>query len=465
MIFDVLIFTLTGGKKMIRSYAHLSVLLFSIFLTACGDDDNGHVTANPNAYLRVLHASPDAPNVDILVDGNAVLTDVPFQAGSGYLAVTPGAREVTLRVSGTTTIALKQSVDLLEDGYYSVIAQNDVANIGLKLIDDTERFNNGTVDVSVAHASPGSGNVDIYVNQDEIVLPAAPTLANVPFDAFASLLDVANATYQIRLTANASTDVVYDSGALPVSSDITAVAVDSTQGASPATLLIWSSVVTPVLDNSSEVRIVHAVDAVDVDVFVGNSELLGDFSFKDTTVGVTGASAMGYLKVAAGSLSVAISAADQGIGSAIPTLSNTLNLERGRSYTVIAAGDVNDLVNTQLIVLEDMRTNSEAGIADVRLVHAAAAAAADPVDIYITGVGNDISGVEPNFDDVVIGQDTGYVALAPAVYDIIIAADNTKTAAVPGTSGVSFSQADIVTAIAVGNSVPNLAVIILNDAR
>lgn len=452
---------------MTRSYAHLFVLLFSIFLTACGDDDDINVTAtlNTNAYLRVLHASPDAPNVDILVDGNAVLTDVPFQAGSGYLAVTPGAREVSLRVSGTTTIALKQSLDLLGFGYYSVIAQNNLASLELKLIDDTERVNNGTIDVSVAHASPTAGNVDIYVSQDEVALPASPTLANVPFDAFASLLDVASGTYQVRLTANASTDVVYDSGALPVSSDITAVAVDSTQGTSPATLLIWSSVVTPVLDNSSEVRIVHAVDAVDVDVFVDNNELLGDFSFKDTTVGVNGASAMGYLKVAAGSLSVAIAAADQGVGSAIPTLSDTLNLERGRSYTVIAAGDINDLANTQLIVLEDMRTSSQTGIADVRLVHAAAAAAADPVDIYVTGAGNDISGVEPNFDNVVIGQNTGYVALAPATYDIIIAADNTKTAAVPGTSGVSFSQGDIVTAIAVGNSVPNLAVIILDDNR
>ena len=38
----------------------------TIFTAGCGD--NGH------AQLRVVHASPDAPNVDVLVDGKTVLT-------------------------------------------------------------------------------------------------------------------------------------------------------------------------------------------------------------------------------------------------------------------------------------------------------------------------------------------------------------------------------------------------------
>lgn len=446
---------------MKKFYSYLSVLLLSVLVTACGSSNN-----DDNAYLRVLHASPDAPNVDVLLDGSAVLTNVPFQAGTGYLMVDAGTRQLSLRVTGTSTIALTQSLDLSEDGYYSVIAQNEVANLGVKFIDDTGKMKNGTIDVSVAHASPGAGNVDIYVSENGVALPPAATLENVPFDALATLENQAAGSYQVRLTANASTDVAYDSGELPITADVTAVAVDSTQGTSPATLLIWSSsAVTAVLDNTSEVRIVHAVDAVDVDVFVGGNELLGDFSFKDSTVGAAGASAQGYLKVVAGSLDVAIAAADLGIGSAIPTLSGTLDLERGRSYTVIAAGDVNDLANTQLIILQDMRANSAAGVADVRLVHAASAVEADPVDIYVSAAGSDISGVEPNFNDVVIGQDTGYVPLAPAVYDVTIAADGTKTPAVPGTSGLTFADGDIVTAIAVGNSVPNLAPIVLNDAR
>ena len=163
---------------------------------------------------------------------------------------------------------------------------------------------------------------DIYVTADGADLPASATLSDVPFDANATLEEIASADYQVRATAAGDTTVVYDSGTLSISSDVMTVAVNSAKGASPVTLLAWASSVTPVLDNTAEVRIVHAVDAVTVDVFAGGAELLGDFAYKDTTDG--------YVKVAAGDLPVAIAAANAGIDSALSNLSGTLTLARGR---------------------------------------------------------------------------------------------------------------------------------------
>jgi hypothetical protein len=111
----------------------------------------------------------------------------------------------------------------------------------------------------------------------------------------------------------------------------TFVAVNSTKGASPVSLLAWSDAENPVatvLDNSAEVRVVHAVDSVDVDVFAGGELLEGAFNYKES---------IGYLKVVAGSLDVAVAPAGQGVGNAIPSLSGTLDLQWGESYTVIAA--------------------------------------------------------------------------------------------------------------------------------
>lgn len=435
--------------------------LLSVFLVACNDSDNDSTSS---AYVRILHASPDAPNVDVLVDGSQVLADVSYQQGSGYLKVDAGARDISLRVSGTETIALENTLTLASNGYYSVIAQDNVASLELEVLDDTSRTGNDSTDLTVVHASTVAGNVDIYVTADGVELPATATLENVPFDANASLANVASGDYQVRLTAAGSTDVVYNSSTLAVASDVTAVAVNSIQGVSPASLLIWTNSVTPVLDATAEVRIVHAVDAVTVDVFAGGAELLSDFDYKDSTVGITGASATGYLTVAAGNLAVAIAAADQGIDNALPTLSGTLSLERGVSYTVIAAGSVSALSDTQLIVLTDDRKGTDD--ADVRLVHASAASAADPVDIFVAAAGADISMATPNFADVVIGQNTGYTALDGALaYDVVIAADGTTAAAVPGTENLTFGTDTVTTAIAIGNSVPNLEAIILNDKR
>ncbi len=45
------------------------------FATACSDDDSTAPTTE--ARVRVVHASPDAPSVDVLVDGAKVLSTVP----------------------------------------------------------------------------------------------------------------------------------------------------------------------------------------------------------------------------------------------------------------------------------------------------------------------------------------------------------------------------------------------------
>jgi hypothetical protein len=435
-------------------------LLLSTFLAACSDDDND----SKSAYVRILHASPDAPNVDVLVDGKAVLENVAYQQGSGYLKVTAGARDISLRVSGTDTLALEQSLTLADNGYYSVIAQDEVASLELEVLDDSNRQKNSTTDVTVVHSSPAAGSVDIYVTADGVELPSTPTLAAVPFDNNATLESIASGNYQVRITAAGSSNVIYNSSTLAIGGDVTAVAVDSIKGVSPASLLVWNNAVTPVLDASAELRILHAVDAVSVDVFADGSELLGDFDYKDSTIGITGASATGYLTVSAGELAVAIAPANQGIGNAVASLTGTLTLERGESYTVIAAGSVTELAETQLIVLNDMRESS--GEADVRLVHAAAASAADPVDIFVAAAGSDISMATPNFADVVIGQNTGYTALdGSTAYDVVIAADGTTSAAVPGTANLTFGNDSLTTAIAIGNSVPNLEAIILNDKR
>ncbi|WP_419811231.1 DUF4397 domain-containing protein [Bacterioplanoides sp.] len=455
----------------IQQLARQAVLLpvMSLALIGCGSDDDDN---QASAFVRVLHASPDAPAVDVLVNGTEVLPDVEFQQGSGYLRLSEGPVTLALRVSGTDTIALEQSLTLAANGYYSVIAQDEVADIELEVLDDTARRNNGSNDVTVVHASPAAGAVDIYVTASGADLPDTPTLDNVAFDVNASLPDIAAGSYQVRATAaaaNASgsasdSDVVYDSGTLPVASDVTAVAVNSTSGASPVSLLIWAEAETPVttvLDNTAEVRIVHVVDSVSVDVFAGGAELLGDFNYLDTTV--TQANPSGYEKVAAGDLPVAIAAANQGIGSALTNLSATLTLERGMSYTVIAAGDTGALSEAELIVLTDTRANDSATNGSVRLVHGSSAAAADPVDIFVYAQGS-TQPAQPTFADVELGQDTDYTALPADTYTVVIAADGTTAAAVPGTDAVVVAAGSLQTAIAVGNG-SGLSAILLDDKR
>tara|TARA_B110000211_G_scaffold171604_1_gene193746 strand:- start:220 stop:1536 length:1317 start_codon:yes stop_codon:yes gene_type:complete len=422
-------------------------------LAACGGD-NDSSSSEGNAFVRVLHASADAPNVDVLVDGEAALTNVSFQQGSGYISLPEGSTEIDIRVSGTETIAVSAELDLLEGGYYSVIAINDVADLALKVIDDTATFADGDADVRVVHAATVAAEVDIFVTAPDADL-SAPTLDAVPFDASAVLEGVAAGDYQVQIAVDATDDLVYDSGSLAVSSDITAVAVNSTKGKSPVSLIVWTaSGVIPVLDNSTELRVVHAVDDIDVDVFADEELLIDGFSYKNVE---------GYLTLEPGTVSVAIAAAGAGIGNALANLSGDLTLERGESYTVIAAGDDGNVMEASLIVLTDQRKASNEANADVRLVHGSSAVPADPVDIYVYLNGT-VQPSEPTAADVVLGQDTGYLSLEPNVYTIDITADGTTTPAISGLTDVEVAAGDVKTAIAIGNG-SGLSALLLDDSR
>ena len=76
---------------MKRSY--LTLLLAAAVLTgACSDDDN--TGPEGEARIRVVHASPDAPDVDVLLDEAEVLSDVPYLAASDYLEAPAGQRNL-----------------------------------------------------------------------------------------------------------------------------------------------------------------------------------------------------------------------------------------------------------------------------------------------------------------------------------------------------------------------------------
>ena len=85
----------------------------TIFTAGCGE--NGH------AQLRVVHASPDAPNVDVLVDGKTVLTNVAYETASKYLTVSAGPRKIEVRATGTSQDVINATVTLTRNEYYTCL--------------------------------------------------------------------------------------------------------------------------------------------------------------------------------------------------------------------------------------------------------------------------------------------------------------------------------------------------------
>lgn len=219
----------------------LTLLLAATALTAaCDDDDN--TGPEGEARVRVVHASPDAPNVDVLLDDDEVLSDVPYLEDSDYLEASAGAHNVKVNAAGTATTVIDTDVTLTEGADYTVIASGLAAEITpIVLLDDNSTPAAGNARVRAIHGAPGAPAVDVYVTAPGADIETAlPVLTGVEFGDVGEYLDVPAGDYQVRVTPAGTKVAAIDSGTLTLESgDVrTAIAVDAPGGGAPFDLLV-----------------------------------------------------------------------------------------------------------------------------------------------------------------------------------------------------------------------------------
>jgi hypothetical protein len=119
------------------------------------------------AMVRVAHASPDAPPVEVCVDGGVAFQDAPFGAVTPYAALPSGEHfvEVFPAYSGCAgTAVISATLDLAPFGDYTVVATDFLADITpVVLEDNNSEPAEGNAHVRFFHASPDAPAVDIAV--------------------------------------------------------------------------------------------------------------------------------------------------------------------------------------------------------------------------------------------------------------------------------------------------------------
>jgi hypothetical protein len=220
----------------------LTLLLAATTMTAACSDDDDNTGPEGEARVRVVHASPDAPAVDVLVDGAPVLSGVPYLAASDYLEVAPGSRNLAVNAAGTATTVIDADVSLVDGADYTVIAGGLLADIEpIVLQDDNSAPAGGLARVRAVHGAASAPAVDIYVTAPGADLAAlTPALTGVEFGDVADYIEAPAGDYQVRVTPAGTKTVVIDSGTLALESGQvrTAIAVDAPGGGAPFDLLL-----------------------------------------------------------------------------------------------------------------------------------------------------------------------------------------------------------------------------------
>lgn len=462
---------------MIHAVRAGALAALSLALAACGGGSSGGGATAPvppppppaEFDLRVFHAAPDAPRVNVLVNGVELLSGVDYRQSSPFLrsaaatvdiaveAITPGGNVRVLDLPGTA---------LAGDTEYTVLAIGEVAAGTLDaLVVSNPRtpVPAGSVRAQVVHAAPAAPAVDVYVTAPEAALAASTPLGSFSFGESLGPVTVPSAIYRIRVTLAGNADaVVFDSGPLPLpeGADLFIAAVANTgAGDAPIQLMVNAGEDGFVLldaETPAALRVVHASpDAPAVDVVV-NEQLLAPLFAALEFPQVTG-----YEAVPPDQYEVQV--VDSATQSVVAIEFEPV-LEPGRFYTAIATGllaaaGTPDGIAELVLVDDNRRIATEAR---VRLVHGSTAAG--PVDIYVTAPGADISASEPAFANVPFRASTGYVALPPGDYEVSV-----TPAGQPGTVAINVALTlealGIYTAIArdAAGGVGPLGLILLDD--
>jgi len=441
-----------------KSFNKLFILLGALALAACSSDNNNAPRAPdtppaPTALLQVLHASPDAPAVNVLVDGAEVLSGVDYKTASAerFLIAGTHAIQVDAILPGGATAPVfgPADVDFAEDTITTISAVGPVSiplDVSVEVKPDTAPAA-GSARVFVLHATSGlslglgaaSLPVDVYV--DTWSEPNAEVGASAPFtfDFKETLgpVELPAGDYQIRVTLEDSLVPVYDSGRVTLADgdDLSLVAVPNVSGGPAAVTLLalGADGSGDILDVNTPtgLRVGHlSPDTDPVDIVVNGGVYLDNVPFSAVT---------DIAALPADTYSVSITSAD---GGAIAFGPADLTLEAGTRYSVLATD-----FNTNLTV--DILTDDARPVAlygKVRLYHASPTA--QNVDIYVTGPEDDINDVEtPTLSNIPFGANTGYIPLDEGDYKVTVAPTGTKTEAI--VAMVPVSAGGVYTAIAI----------------
>jgi len=145
--------------------------LLTFIVTGCSDDDSPTQPTPQTARIMAIHASPNAPTVDVLVDDNVAASNVSFPENTQYLEVAAGTRNVKINVAGTNNTALElPAVPVLAGSVISVFAIDSVENLNvLALIDDLTPPASGKSHIRFIHLSPNAPAVDITDTQGNVI--------------------------------------------------------------------------------------------------------------------------------------------------------------------------------------------------------------------------------------------------------------------------------------------------------
>jgi hypothetical protein len=155
-----------------RSGMLICAVAISLGLASCLDDDDQAVQPTAVGYVSIYHASPDAPGLDVLVDGRRINSQ-PFDYSdhTGYLNFYTGNRNIKLNSVNAANALVDTTLSVADGKAYSLFVINRLAGIETLIVEDSTSVPAaGKAMVRFVHLSPDAEKMDVTVNDESTSL-------------------------------------------------------------------------------------------------------------------------------------------------------------------------------------------------------------------------------------------------------------------------------------------------------
>jgi hypothetical protein len=356
-----------------------------------------------DASVRFVHASPDAPAVDVLIDGAVVASDLSFGQATDALSVSPDEHQMQVVPTGQSADSAVIDTKLDPDGgtTYIVAISGLLKDIEAKVYDvHKDDLDAGKSRLRLINLSPDDTNVDLYVTGGDKLFD------DLSFGKASDYTDLDVGSYDLEVrphdqeTASLSIPGFEASDGNAYDLLLIGTAADKTLSVVPLTTPVatpCSTVLNIGTPDDACVRVIHASpDAPAVDIYVNGSKVVENLAYGAGT---------DFAPLPSGNdREIQIVATGGSVDDAI--FDTKVDLGPGKAYDVVAVGMADDI--DAVVENVDLSAVPE-GQARVRVIHAAPDV--DGVDVVVTDGPELFTGVD--FKDT-----TDYQVIDAGTYDI-----------------------------------------------
>ena len=393
------------------------VSTLSTLLLACGSDSTpspqpptpepappsvspgpGPVPTVPQASLRLLHASANAPMVDVWIKGETqpLLKNATFGAATGYVNVPAGKVELELRASpsrSTDAVAFTSpAIDLAAGTKTTAIAAGQLdatdKSQAFRILPMVDGFKTAPdkITVRVVNGAPDAPALGLDIGDDNAAKPEIPATARFAESGADGVQITADRPLQIGVIAGGARITAFTTPTLPLGSELYVVATGFVARHPRAndgfSLLTVSATASYGLARQNPViySLHTAPDVPVVDLFAGEVELADNLGFGQLSAPIQvrpGRYDVDFFPHANGNV--------RPQGAPVASRSSSI-LVAGQRYLAVATGFIAGAAPSfELSAYSDEKAYDDAANARLRAVHAAPDAPTVDIGVATSG--------------------------------------------------------------------------------